>query len=349
MKGYAAADLIYDNDNQLKEAIENSVPHTLQEVTQQGNNTTLPISAAQAVSDDQLPTLAQVRQEIGSSQEGDIEFVDVLPETGVPGTIYAVPTSDPGIYQKWVWKDGEWVDFGTTAMNLANYYTKTQVDNITSQKVNTSTKVAGKPLTGDVNLTATDVGAAPTIHTHNMNDITDAATATVEPGEISRKVIVQQTKRGNGYVSRMALGLTNPASRFSPAIFSVGRNDSGTSWRDFIFDIDGSLTVEGGFVDNSDDRLKNYLGDVKIDWDALRSIPVRYYHLKKDESTKVQIGTSAQKVEKVCPELVKDDLNGHKALNYGKLSLLFLPKLIELKDEIDKLTLQVKCLQNQTE
>ena len=97
------------------------------------------------------------------------------------------------------------------------------------------TEISGKPTT-----------FAPSAHTHNMNEIADAGSQVVEAGTITRKVFLAKTKSGNGYISRVALGLTNPLSQFSPAILSVGTNDAGTSWVDFTFNRSGRITSPAG-------------------------------------------------------------------------------------------------------
>lgn len=99
-----------------------------------------------------------------------------------------------------------------------------------------------------------DLGFVTSSHTHNMNNITDAADVTVSSGTTVRKVFITNTKSGDGFRSRVALGLTNPSSKFSPAILSVGTNDAGTTWQNYIFGADGKLTVPYG-IDNNGGQI----------------------------------------------------------------------------------------------
>ena len=101
---------------------------------------------------------------------------------------------------------------------------------------------AGKTLS----ITPSGIGAATSSHTHNMNEINDASSQLVTAGTVTRKVFLCKNKTGNGWVSRVALGLTNPTSQFSPAILSIGTNDGGTSWYDYTFTSDGHITNSRG-------------------------------------------------------------------------------------------------------
>jgi hypothetical protein len=56
-------------------------------------------------------------------------------------------------------------------------------------------------------------------------------------------------------------------------------------------------------------------------------------------------GLIAQEVEQVLPELVKEDEQGYKAVNYSKLPLLTLQAVKELKAENDAMKQQNQSLQ----
>lgn len=66
---------------------------------------------------------------ISSVLNGAFQIVDVLPETGKQGVIYAVPIEDnPSAYELYVWEDNSYKSLGKTEIDLSNYYTKNQVD-----------------------------------------------------------------------------------------------------------------------------------------------------------------------------------------------------------------------------
>lgn len=85
----------------------------------------------------------------------------------------------------------------------------------------------------------------------------NAAQQTVTVGTVTRAVAQNVVKSGNGYISRIALGLTNKTSQFSDGIISLGSNDAGTSWEDFTLkkgtggEVITSATINNQTVNNA--------------------------------------------------------------------------------------------------
>ena len=90
-----------------------------------------------------------------------------------------------------------------------------------------------------------------------------------------------------------------------------------------------------GFWETSDARLKNFHNDVEIDFNALSKIPKKYFTWK--DSDKLQIGTSAQEVQKVYPELVNTSNDGTLSVAYDKLSIIALKAIDELHSKTQEL------------
>lgn len=81
---------------------------------------------------------------------------------------------------------------------------------------------------------------------YNINEIYDANVVWVDAGTVNRKIFIANHKP-EGYISRAAIGLTNPSNRFSPVTVSAGLNDNGTSWADWVFDpANGRITNPSG-------------------------------------------------------------------------------------------------------
>ena len=57
----------------------------------------------------------------------------------------------------------------------------------------------------------------------------------------------------------------------------------------------------------SDERLKDFYEDVGCDLDELKNIPKKYFSWKDDADKGRQIGTSAQELHKIYPEIVSID------------------------------------------
>ena len=107
-----------------------------------------------------------------------------------------------------------------------------------------------------------------------------------------------------------------------------------------------SLYAYGGFFESSDSTLKNFGVDVHIDFEQLKSIPKKYFTWKNDEEHKLHIGTSAQDVQNVYPELVNEDEQGILHVNYSKLSILALAAVDVLHEEIAELKERISKLEN---
>lgn len=74
------------------------------------------------------------------------EVVDELPSTGEAGTVYLVPKQSAGtgdVYDEYIYVDGSFEHIGSTEIDLSNYYTKAQTDNLLGDKVD---KESGKGL-----------------------------------------------------------------------------------------------------------------------------------------------------------------------------------------------------------
>ena len=68
----------------------------------------------------------------------DVQVVQELPATGDAHTLYFVPSADPqtqNIYDEYLYTNNEWEQVGSTAVDLSDYYNKTQVDTLLDDKM----------------------------------------------------------------------------------------------------------------------------------------------------------------------------------------------------------------------
>ena len=83
----------------------------------------------------------------------------------------------------------------------------------------------------------------------------------------------------------------------------------------------------------SDERLKDFYEDIDCNLDELKNIPKKYFSWKDDASKGRQIGTSAQELYKIYPEIVSIDNEGIYSVAYDKLSIVALAAVDKLYEE----------------
>ena len=101
----------------------------------------------------------------------------------------------------------------------------------------------------------------------------------------------------------------------------------------------GNITITGSYYANSDIRYKTILENKHYTSEDFSKLNVFTYNWK--DSKEIQIGTSAQDVEQIIPELISEE-NEIKSLNYAKLGAI---GVIELSKEIIKLKQHIKELE----
>ena len=98
------------------------------------------------------------------------------------------------------------------------------------------------------------------------------------------------------------------------------------------------------FYETSDERLKYFTSDVNVDFDKLKSIPKKYFMWKNREMNPTNIGTSAQKLQAVYPELVSES-EGYLRVDYAKLSVIALAAVDKLHEENEELKERLKKIE----
>ena len=100
----------------------------------------------------------------------------------------------------------------------------------------------------------------------------------------------------------------------------------------------GAMHAQNGFYQDSDVRLKNFGDDIGINFDSLANIPKKYFEWKDDKyGVGRQIGTSAQVLQRIYPELVTRNDEGYYTVNYAGLSIVALAAIDKLWEEIKRL------------
>ena len=134
---------------------------------------------------------------------------------------------------------------------------------------------------------------------------------------------------------------TAGASDTSSKIYLIGATYQGTnpqtySHSEVFVATDHSLHASA-FYQDSDERLKTFTEDYDVNLDDIKNIKTGRFYWNSDENQVINGGVSAQSVEKYFPELVREDENGTKSVNYDGLAGVALAAIKKLTDRIEQL------------
>ena len=157
----------------------------------------------------------------------------------------------------------------------------------------------------------------------------------------SRNYKVQVNQTGDAYVNvpwvsgesgdtKNTAGATNNESDLF-IIGSLDQSDNPQTYSNANIKISGNaIKASGGFYQESDERLKDFKDDIQVDLEQLSKLPKKKFTWKNAYTKETHIGTSAQEVQKLYPELVKEDSDGTLSVAYDKLSIIALKAIDEL-------------------
>lgn len=97
------------------------------------------------------------------------------------------------------------------------------------------------------------------------------------------------------------------------------------------------------FYESSDKRMKD-ISDCDLSLDQILSIPLVDFTWKDKRDLKHHLGTIAQDVQEVVPEIVEEDKDGMLTVEYDKFGILAIEAIRQLKDIVDKQAKEIEEL-----
>ena len=133
------------------------------------------------------------------------------------------------------------------------------------------------------------------------------------------------------------------------SITNVGYVGIGTTSPSYKLHVIGDIAHNGGCFTPSDLRLKENITPFTNAIDKVSALRGIYFNLKGESPSKREVGVIAQEVEKVLPEVVSEDAQGYKSVDYSKLTPLLIEATKAQQVQIELLKSQDEAKQAQIE
>ena len=91
------------------------------------------------------------------------------------------------------------------------------------------------------------------------------------------------------------------------------------------------------YYESSDERLKTFTEDYDVNLDNIKNIKTGKFYWNSDENKVINGGVSAQTVEEYFPELVRENDEGIKSVNYDGLAVVAIAAIKKLTERIEQL------------
>lgn len=91
------------------------------------------------------------------------------------------------------------------------------------------------------------------------------------------------------------------------------------------------------FYQDSDERLKTFTEDYDVNLNDLKNIKTGRFYWNFDDNKVINSGVSAQTVEAYFPELVSENEDGIKSVNYDGLAVVAIAAIKKLTERIEQL------------
>jgi hypothetical protein len=107
----------------------------------------------------------------------------------------------------------------------------------------------------------------------------------------------------------------------------------------------GDIAYTGNIYDVSDLRLKENITPLTNAIEKVSALRGIYFNLKGESPDQREVGVIAQEVEAVLPEVVSEDAEGYKSVDYSKLTPLLIEAIKGQQAQIEALQARIEALE----
>ena len=126
----------------------------------------------------------------------------------------------------------------------------------------------------------------------------------------------------------------------------LGQLNSGSTTYYGVYKNVNVYMENGSLYASSDKTLKTHVENVNGDPELIKRIPKAYFHWNDDKGKNIQMGTYAQDLEEVYPELVTKGEDGIRGVAYDRLGVVALAGIDKLYEMIQQLQAKNDELEN---
>jgi hypothetical protein len=150
-----------------------------------------------------------------------------------------------------------------------------------------------------------------------------------------------------GESATLELGISNDADDHI-ALMPSGNVGIGTITPTKKLEVNGDVKINGTVTSSSDVRLKEDVKDLDSGIALVNRLrPVSFFWSADQAPDRSRgFGLLAQEVEKVLPEVVADDNQGYKSINYNGVAMFVIKAIQELKAELDVCKVRLESMQS---